>query len=125
LPVGRRLLPALLAVIAAVADSRGAHGFARSALLGAVPFAAVSAIVAFGDYFDRRDDGTRGVQALLWGLIAALLVLSCAVRSSAVQGAPPLAISSLVATLGMFALKALLAAAPHMRRLADFRPAKP
>ena len=43
--VGRRALPALLAVIAAAADARGAHGLAFDALLAAVPFTAVTALV--------------------------------------------------------------------------------
>ena len=121
----RRVLPALLVAIAALADSTGAHALALDALLGAVAFAAVAAIVAFGEYLEKRDDPVVALQAFLWGAVVALLVFSCAVRSSAVQGVPPLAVSSLVAALGILGVKGLIAAAPYARRLAELRPAKP
>jgi hypothetical protein len=121
--VGRRVLPALLALLAAVADSTGGHALAFDALLGAVPFAAVSALVAFGEQLDRRD-AVASMQAVLWGFAVVLLVLSCAVRSGASPGVPPLAESALVATLLVFGAKAVLALAPFLRRLA-LRPAKP
>ena len=54
--MGRRALPALLAVIAAVADAHGSHGLAFYALLAAVPFASASAIVAFGEFLDRDEE---------------------------------------------------------------------
>src|SRR5439155_25458556 len=54
-----------------------------------------------------------------------LLLVSCEVRSAAMQGVPPLAVSSLVACLGIFAIKATVAVAPYVRRLAALRPAKP
>jgi hypothetical protein len=119
------LLPALLVVVAAFADGRGRHALALDALLLAVPFAAVCAIAAFGGYLDRRDDAVVALQALLWGVALVLLVLSCEVRSNAIHGVPPLAVSSLVACLGTFAIKAAVAAAPYARRLAALRPAKP
>ena len=121
--VGRRVLPALLALLAAVADSTGAHALARDALLGAVPFAAVCALVAFGDHLDRGD-AVASLQALLWAVAVVLLVLSCAVRSGASPGVPPLAESALFATLLVFGAKAVLALVPFLRRLA-LRPAKP
>jgi hypothetical protein len=125
--VGRRVLPALLAIAAAVADRHGAHGLAFDALLGAVPFAAVAAIVAFGEHLERRDDPLVALQSLLWGFALALLVLSCAARSPATSThtLPPLGWSALVACLGVFALKAFLAGVPWVRRLALVRPAKP
>jgi hypothetical protein len=124
--MGRRVLPALLTVAAAFADVHGAHGLAFDALLGAIPFAAVSSLVAFGAYLDRREDAVAGLQALLWTLSLALLVLSCAARSPAteVQTLPPLGWSALVACLGVFAIKACVGAAPFLRRLA-LHPAKP
>ena len=124
--MGRRALPALLAAIAAVADSRGAHGIAFDALLGAIPFAAVSSLDAFGTYLDRRENAVAGVQALLWTLALALLVLSCAARSPATQTQtlPPLGWSALVACLGVFAVKLCVGAAPYLRRTV-FHPAKP
>ena len=121
------MLPALLAVAAAYADRHGSHGLAFYALLGAVPFAAASGVVAFGDYLERREDPARAVQALLWAIALGLLVLSCAARSPDTQThtLPPLGWSALVGCLGVFAVKVCLAAAPFVRRLALVRPAKP
>ena len=111
--------------MAALADSKGRHGLALDALFVAVPFAVVAAIAAFGGYLDRRDDAVVALQALLWGLALVLLIVSCEVRSNAIHGVPPLAVSSLIACLGVFAIKAAVAMAPHLRRLAELRPAKP
>ena len=120
----RRLLPALLALAAALADGRGAYGLAFDALLGAIPFAAVAALVGFGEYLERRDEALQGLQAFLWALVLGLLVLSCAARSPATQthSLPALGASALVGCLAMLAVKVGVAAAPHMRRLT---PAKP
>ena len=117
------MLPAVLALVAAVADSTGAHTLGFYALLAAVPFASVAALAAFGDSLDSRGDALSSLQTLLWGLAVFLLVLACAVRSQSL-GVPPLASSALVACLGVFTLKAVVAAAPYARRLA-LRPAKP
>jgi hypothetical protein len=124
--VGRRVLPALLVVAAALADARGAHGLAFDALLGAIPFAAVSALVGFGEYLERREDSVAGLQALLWTLAVALLVLSCAARSPATEthALPPLGASALVGCLAVLALKVCVALAPQLRR-ASLRIAKP
>lgn len=123
--MGRRALPALLAVLAALADGRGAHALAFDALLGAIPFAAVATLAVFGEYLERRESGGSGLQALLWTLVLTMLVLSCAARSPASQmhTLPPLAASALVAALAVFALKALVAIAPYARLA--LRPAKP
>jgi hypothetical protein len=119
------LLPGLLVAVAAVADSRGAHGAARDTLLAAVPFTAVAAIVAFGGYLDRRDDAVTALQALLWATSLVLLIISCEVRSNALHGVPPLGVSTLVGCLGVFAIMVGVAVAPYLRRLATLRPAKP
>jgi hypothetical protein len=119
------VLPAVLVTIAAIADAHGSHGLALDALLAAVPFAAVGAIAAFGGYLDRRDDAVVALQALLSGFALVLLLVSCEARSSAIHGVPPVAVSSLVACLGVFVIKASVAAAPYARRLAALRPAKP
>jgi hypothetical protein len=125
--MARRALPALLALIAALADGRGSHVFAFDVLLGAIPFAAVAALEAFGTYLEHREDAVGGVQALLWTVALALLVLSCAARSPATHTAtlPPLGWSALVACLGVFAIKVTVAAAPLARRLILAQPAKP
>jgi hypothetical protein len=117
--VGRRVLPALLVVVAAFADARGAHGLAFDALLGAIPFSAVSALVGFGEYLEQREDSVAGLQALLWTLAVALLVLSCAARSPATQthALPPLGASALVGCLAVLAIKVCVAVAPQLRRL--------
>jgi hypothetical protein len=123
--VGRRALPALLALAAAFADARGAHGLAFDALLACVPFTAVAGLASFGAYLERRDDSVGGLQALLWALALCLVLLSCAVRSPATEAGvvPPLGASALVACLAIFALKLVVAAAPYARLA--LRPAKP
>jgi hypothetical protein len=121
------VLPAVLAITAALADARGAHGLAFDALLAAVPFAAVSALVSFGGYLEAREDAVCGLQALLWTLATTLLVLSCAARSPATQSdaLPPLGASALAACLAVFVIKLCVAGAPYVRRLALAHPAKP
>ncbi len=123
--MGRRVLPALLAVAAAVADSRGAHGLAFDALLGAVPFTAVAGLVSFGAYLEDRAKSILGLQSLLWGLTLSLIVLSCAARSPATQSGtlPPLGASALAACLAVFVLKGVVALAPYARLALS--PAKP
>lgn len=124
--VGRRALPAFLAALAAVADARGAHGLAFDALLTAVPCTAVTALVCFGDYLEHREGTLGGLQSALWGLALALVVLSCAARSPATQThtLPPLGASALLACLGVFGIKLVIAGVPHLRRLA-LHTAKP
>ena len=112
-------------LVAASADAEGAHSFARVALLAAVPFAAVVALAAFGECLDGRRDGLATLQAILSGLIVSLLVLSCALRSNAVQGVPHDAVTALLAALVVFAVKGLLAGVPYLGRLSEFWPAKP
>jgi hypothetical protein len=123
--VGRRALPVFLVAAAQIADWLGAHGLARNALLAALPFAAVAALVVFGEYVDARGKNHLGLQALCSGAIVAFLVLSCAVRSNAVHGVPPLGASSLAAVLVLFGVKGALAAGPFARRLEALSPAKP
>jgi hypothetical protein len=124
--VGRRVFPVILAIVAAILDGHGSHGLARDALLAAVPFAAVAALLSFGEYLEARADAVIGLQALLWGVAATLLVVSCAARSpeAATHTLPPLGRSALVGCLAIFALKATVAAVQHGRRLV-LRPAKP
>jgi hypothetical protein len=123
----RRALPAVLTILAAYADGRGSHGLAFDALIGAIPFAAVCALVEFGAYLDDRSDVLTGLQALLWSLALGLLVLSCAARSRASEtnSLPTLGRSALIACLGVFTIKACVAVAPFVRRLALVRAAKP
>ncbi len=124
--MGRRFFPALLTIVAAYADGRGSHALAFDALLAAIPLAAVAALTTFGAYLDNLER-LAGLQAALWTVALALLVLSCAARSSAAEThtLPALGSSALAACLVVFALKALVAAVPQLRRLALLRPAKP
>lgn len=124
--MARRALPVALALVALYADGRGAHGLAFDALLGAIPFAAVAGLGAFGDYLEQREDSLLGLQALLWCFAVALLVLSCAVRSSAAHPGtlPPLGASTLVLCVAVFGVKLVLGVAPFLRRAA-YAPAKP
>jgi hypothetical protein len=117
-------LPAVLVVTALAADSAGAHGLARDALLAALPFAAVAALVIFGDHIDRRETGS-GLRALCWGTTVCLLVLSCALRSGAAHGVPRLAVSSLVLVAGLLALELGVTALRHARRAYGLTAAKP
>jgi hypothetical protein len=125
--VGRRALPAALAVVAAYADARGAHGLALDALLAAIPFAAVAALVGFGSYLEERRDARQGVQTLLSAVTLALLVLSCAARSPATgtHSLPPLGRAALAGCLVVLALQACVAVGPFLRRLALAPFAKP
>lgn len=112
-------------MVAAVADSRGAHGLAFDALIAAVPFTAVAALGAFDVFLGDRDRPLIGLQALLWLLALTMLVLSCAARSPATQmhTVPPLGASALAALLVVYGVKALVALAPYARLA--LRPAKP
>jgi hypothetical protein len=124
--VGSRVFPALLAIVALILDGHGAHGAARDALLGAVPLAAVCGLAAFGDYLEAREDGVVALQAMLWGAVTALLVVSCAARSAAAQTntLPSLGRSALAGCLAVFALKAGVSCVRQARRL-SLRPVKP
>ncbi len=119
------MLPALLVFAAAVADAGGSHGLARGLLLCAVPFAAVAAIASFGESLGGEGGGLAMAQAILSGVVVALLVCSCAIRSTAVAGVPHSAVAALLAALGLIALKGALAFAPQLRRLSELWPAKP
>lgn len=121
--MGRRVLPALLALLAAVADAGDAHALARAAILFAVPFAAVGALTAFGEWLEVEAAGTAGFHALAGSFAVALLVLSCAVRSAS-GGVPAIASSTLLAALALYAAKGVVGAGPYVRRL-PVRAAKP
>jgi hypothetical protein len=123
--VVRRALPVVLVVVAAIADSKGAYGLAWEALIAAVPFTAVAALLAFGEYLEHRGRPLVGLQTLLWAFGLMLVILSCAARSPAAQTheLPALASSALTACLVVYALKGLVALAPYARLA--LRPAKP
>ncbi len=121
----RRVVPVVLAVVAAVADARGAYGLASDALIAAVPFTAVAALLAFGDYLEARGRQLVGLQALLWGFGLVLVILSCAARSPEVRThtVPALAAFALNTCLVVYGVKALVALTPYARLA--LRPVKP
>jgi hypothetical protein len=99
--MARRALPALLALIALVADLSGSHGVALGFVLAAIPAAFALALDCYGDALEARCGGLRPLAAG-GGLV--LLVLSAALRSPAVVGGVPrLAISAVVLCLLLYA----------------------
>jgi len=108
--MARRALPALLALIALVADLSGSHGVALVFLLASIPAAFALVLECYGDALEARCGGLRPLSAV-GGL--ALLVLSAALRSPAVVGGVPrLAVSAIVFCLLLYAgavIAALLA----------------
>jgi len=112
--MARRALPALLALIAFVADLSGSHGVALGFVLASIPAAFALALECYGDALEARCGGLRPLSAA-GGL--ALLVLSAALRSPAVVGgAPHLAVSAVVLALLLYAgalLGALLVPRPQ------------
>jgi hypothetical protein len=105
---------------AALADSGGAHQAAFYLLLGAVPAAALAALVTLGDLIEagRPVRGIAVVQALLGIAAAGFVVVTTAARSTGLLTGqvPRVAVSALVACLGIYALQGVLAL------LADLRP---
>ena len=99
--MARRALPALLALIALVADLSGSHAVALAFLLAAIPAAFALALECYGDALESRCGGLRPLTAV-GGL--GLLVLSAALRSPAVVGGVPrLAVSAIVLCLLLYA----------------------
>jgi hypothetical protein len=108
--MARRALPALLALIALVADLSGAHGVALAFVLAAIPAAFALALECYGDALEARCGGLR---PLLAGGGLVLLVLSAALRSPAVVGGVPrLAVSAVVLCLLLYAAALLGAFLP-------------
>lgn len=99
--MARRALPALLALIALLADLSGSHGVALAFVLAAIPAAFALALECYGDALESRSGGVRPLVAV-GGL--GLLVLSGALRSPAVVGGVPrLAVSAVVLSLLLYA----------------------
>ena len=93
-------------------------------LLIALPLVTVTALRSFAEV--RSGPGEDHLlQPLLTSLIAGLLLLSCVLRSSTIGAPPHLAVSSLGAALGLYALKSIAALAPSLRQLGLSWPAKP
>ncbi len=84
--MGRRLLPATLALAAFAADLDGARGAALVALFLAIPAGFALLLGCYADVIEERRGGWR---AVLDGVALVLLVLSAALRSPAVVGGVP------------------------------------
>lgn len=98
--MARRALPALLALIALLADLSGDHGTALGFLLIAIPAAFVLTLDCYGDVLAARCGGFRPIAA---ACALGLLVLSAALRSPAVVGGVPrLAVSAIVLCLLLY-----------------------
>jgi hypothetical protein len=130
--MGRRLLPVMLVLLAALADARGRHGLGTSLLVLAIPAAAASALMRFGELVQLpgRVRGTAAMRAdVALGVLALVaVVVAAAARGGAVEGAgvPPIAVSALVACVGAYALQAfvaLLVPTGRVERPARRRPA--
>jgi hypothetical protein len=110
-----------LVVTAALADVLSATGLAFTALVLAVPFAAASALGAYGELIDAEeqsvDSHVARVQVACSALALVLLVLGAAARAPAVgEGAvPPLATSSLLVCLTALLVQAVVASARQIR----------
>ena len=99
--MARRALPALLALIACIADLSGSHDVALGFVLAAIPAAFALALDYYGDALEARCGGLRPLFAA--GCLA-LLVLSAALRSPAVVGGVPrLAVTAVVLSLLLYA----------------------
>lgn len=99
--MARRALPALLALIALLADLSGSHGIALGFVLLSIPAAFALALECYGDALEARCGGVRPLVAAA-GL--GLLVLSAALRSPAVVGGVPrLAVSAVVVCVFLYA----------------------
>jgi hypothetical protein len=99
--MARRALPALLALIALLADLSGDHGVALLFVLTSIPAAFALTLECYGDALEARCGGVRPLVAAV-GLV--LLVLSAALRSPAVVGGVPhLAVSAVVLCLLLYA----------------------
>jgi hypothetical protein len=108
--MARRALPALLALIALLADVAGSHGVALGFVLAAIPAAFVLALECYGDALEARCSGLRPLFA---GVGLLLLVLSAALRSPAVVGGVPrLAVSAVVVCLLLYGAALLGALLP-------------
>jgi hypothetical protein len=107
-------LAVVLVFGAALADQVGSHTLGFDALLVAVPLTAIAGLRAVSDRLEGKVDE---VQAYLWAVVLALLLVATAVRAPALAdpSVPAVARSALLAVLGVFCLQALAALAREFR----------
>jgi hypothetical protein len=112
-----RAVAVCLIVVALPADAAGAHTISFYALVLAVPAAAAVALATFGSALDARADTVAALQALLWALCLALVVMGCAARAPALEtgGLPTFATSTLHAALLVLAVKVAVVGATLVR----------
>jgi hypothetical protein len=119
-----------LTLVAALADSSGAHAAAFYLLLGAVPAASVAALATLGDLVERGFPLRPAdvLQTVLSVLVAALVVVTTAARSTALLSGhvPRVAVSALVGCFVLFALQGVVSAFAdlHRRRVPRRVPAR-
>src|SRR5918999_2249701 len=109
-----RVATAALVVAAGAADAVGRHESAYYLLVAAVPAAAIAALTALGAILDRTAaQPIDRVLAVLSALVLPFLLLATAVRAPLVAEVPPpaIAITGLVACLGVLSLQAVVVAA--------------
>jgi hypothetical protein len=112
--MGRRALPFVLVLAAAVADASGLPSVGTVVLVAAVPAAAAAALTVFGELV-QLPGRSRGIalartEAVLSAFALVAVIVAAAARGAAVDGAgvPPLAVSALVACIAAFALQAFV-----------------
>lgn len=122
-----RLTTVCLVLVAALADSAGWHELGYLALVGAVPAAAIAALLGFGDLLEERaHEPVESLQSVLQGTALVLILLAAAVRAPLLHqdGVPAIGVVTVVACLVVFAVQALLAgwvALPRGRLRASLR----
>ena len=107
-----RVTTVCLVLIAALADSAGWHDLGYVALVGAVPAAAIAALLGFGDLLEEHGhQPAEHVQALLQAAALVLILLAAVVRAPLLnqEGIPALGITAVVVCLVLFAVQVLLA----------------
>ena len=110
----QRVAPLALTAGVVLADTTGRHALAFYLLLGAIVALAVAALVAYGELVDLPGSaaalGAARTRATLAVLALALALTAAVVRAPSVveNSVPPVALSAVVATLALLAVKGLV-----------------
>jgi hypothetical protein len=120
----RELLPIALVVLALVGDAAGAPSLSFYLLLAAVPAIVVAGLAALEELVEPGVLAHRRAVAVLHVLALLLVLVSAALRAPmrAEGTVPRAAASATVACLVVFAVQALLAWLPALRRALPERP---
>jgi hypothetical protein len=117
--VDRRVAPAALVVLGALADVSGGHWLAFYALVAAVPTTAAAAIAALGDAFDPAKRAPGALTQAGLGMLATILLLAAAATRAPLteQGSvPPVASTALAGCLLVLIVQAFAACAAELQR---------